>query len=175
MRHLILAASALALIACGNTETDASMEKAADIAHDMAQMNKGIEISSAYVLPPFPGRDVAAGFFQITNHGANDRLISVSSPVSQNVEIHNHIEENGVMKMRKIDGVDLPKGGTVSFEPGSFHIMMFGANMDENTEDVALTLTYEKADAVTLIVPVGDPDDRSEKEMDHSSHGPGDE
>lgn len=130
------------------------------------EASKGIEISSAYVQPPFPGRDVAAGFFEITNHGPKDRLLSVSSPISQKVEIHTHLKEDGVMKMRKVDGVELPAGETLTFKPGSYHIMMFEAALPEGQEDVALTLTYENADAVTIIVPLGAPDDSE----DHSGH-----
>ena len=171
MRHLILAASALALIGCGNTETDATMEKAADAVHDMAQMKKGIEISSAYLRAPLPGRDIGAAFFDVKNHGADDKLISASSPASETVEVHNHINENGVMKMRQVEAVDLPKGETVSFKPGSYHLMFYGMTLAEGQEDVAVTLNYEKADPVTIIVPVGDPNTGS----NHGSHGSGSE
>ncbi len=133
--------------------------------HAAHQMEKGIVISSAYVMPPFPGKDLAGGFFEITNHGADDRLISVSSPVSETVEIHTHLKEDGVMKMRQIDGLDLPKGETIIFKPGSYHLMLFGTNLPEGTEDVALTLTYEKAEPVTIIAPLGELD-----EDDHSGH-----
>jgi copper(I)-binding protein len=171
VRHIILAASALAIIGCGNTETDATLEKAADAAHDMAQMRKGIEISSAYVRPPMPGRDIGAGFLDIKNHGADDKLISASSPVSDTVEVHNHINENGVMKMRQVEAVDLPKGETVSFKPGSYHLMFYGMTLAEDQDDISVTLNYENADPVTLIIPVGEPD----KGTDHSSHGSGSE
>ncbi len=172
MKYLILSVSALAMVACGNAETETKMEKAGDVTYDIDQMKRGIEVSSAYIQPPFPGRDVAAGFFELTNHGPDDRLIAVSSPISANVEIHNHIEEDGVMKMRKIEGVALAKGETVKFKPGSFHIMMFGAAMPENAEDVAVTFTYEKAKPVTLILPIGEPE---ENKMDQSSPGSGSE
>ncbi len=171
MKHLILAASALALVACGNAETDTKMEKAADVAHDMAQMKKGIEISSAYVRAPMPGRDIGAAFFDVTNHGADDRLISATSPASDNVEVHNHINDNGVMRMRQVEAVELAKGETVSFKPGSFHLMLYGMTVTEGQEDVAITLNYENADPVTLIVPIGEP----AKGMGHNSHGSGSE
>jgi len=133
----------------------------------------GIKVSSAYVTPPFPGRDVAGGFFQITNHGADDRLVSAASSISDAVEIHTHIEENGVMKMRKVDGVDLAKGETIAFQPGSYHLMMYGANIPEGTETVSVTLTYENADSMTLEVPLGEPkpSDADHSKMDHSKMG----
>jgi len=123
--------------------------------HAAHQMDEGIVISSARVLPPFPGRDTAAGYMSITNHSkTDDKLVSISSPISGAVEIHNHIEESGVMKMRQVDGISLKAGETVELKPGSFHIMMFKANLPEGQEDVSLTLNYEKAPSVTMIVPI---------------------
>ena len=166
MKYLILAASALALAACGNAETTAPNTETSAASESV---EGGVEISSIYVQPPFPGRDVAAGFFSLTNNGEDDRLVSVSSSISENVEIHNHIEEDGVMKMRRIDGVDLPSGETVNFRPGSYHIMMFGANIPEGAEEVSVTLNYENAEPVTMMVPVGEPADEVDDNMDHGS------
>lgn len=138
--------------------------------HAGHQMDEGIVISSARVLPPFPGRDTAAGYFSITNHGEiDDTLVSVTSPISSAVEIHNHIEEDGVMKMRQVDGIALKVGETVELKPGSYHLMMFKANLAEDQSDVSLTLNYEKAPSVTMIVPIeGRGDDK--KMDDHSGH-----
>lgn len=168
MKYILTAAftalASLSLSACSDhSNHDGHMEHD-KMAHH--KMEKGIEISSAYVQPPFPGRDVAAGFFEITNHGPADRLLAVTSPISDKVEIHTHLKEDGVMKMRKIDGVDLPMGETLTFKPGSYHIMMFDVALPENQDDVALTLTYENADAVTIIAPLGAPNEGG----DHSGH-----
>ena len=167
MKKLSLIITAAILAACSGDmdHNHADGDKMSHSKMDQAKIGQGIEISSPYVMPPFPGKDVAAGFFEVKNFGADDRLIAVSSPISDTVEIHNHIEENGVMKMRKIDGVDLPSGESISFKPGSYHLMMFGANIPEAQDDVALTLTYETAPSVTIIVPIGEP-----AEMDHSNH-----
>jgi len=123
--------------------------------HASHQSQEGIVISSARVLPPFPGRDTAAGYFEITNHGDKaDRLVSASSPISASVEIHNHIEEDGVMKMRRVKGVELSPGETVVFKPGSYHLMMFKTELAEGQDDVSITLTYEKSEPMTLIVDI---------------------
>ena len=176
MKYLMCAASALLMIGC-DSPTDPSDNAASAVdsmtastesetmAQEMAPNAEGsIEISSIYVQPPFPGRDVAAGFFSVTNTGQADRLVSVSSSISENVEIHNHMEEDGVMKMRKIDGVDLPSGETVDFKPGSYHLMMFGATIPDGAEEVSVTLNYETAAPVTLMVPVGEPEEEMEME-----------
>ena len=164
MKKFLILIAALGFVACsGNTP-----HGEAGNTHAGHQMDEGIIISSARVLPPFPGRDTAAGYMSITNHGKiDDKLISVTSPISGAVEIHNHIEEDGIMKMRQIEGISLKAGETIELKPGSFHLMMFKSKLPENQTDVSLTLNYQNAPSVTMIVPV---EGRGEGEGYGSNH-----
>lgn len=136
-------------------------------AHDMTQ-KEGIVISDARVRPPLPGRDIATAYFHIQNFGAADQLVSVTSPLSERIELHTHLNEDGVMKMRRVDGVDLPKGEAVMFKPGGLHVMMFGVTMDETVEDAALTLNFKTAPSVTVIAEAGMGQPKNNTE--HSGH-----
>jgi copper(I)-binding protein len=74
------------------------------------------------------GASVAAGYMNITNSGTiPDRLISGSADISAKLEIHNMTMENGVMKMRPVEGeVELKPGAAVEFKPGSLpHVRRF--------------------------------------------------
>jgi len=185
MKYFILSAASLVLVACGqNAEHDhakvdhsgadpsAASHMPSSGNYNSGTYNKsektGIIISSAYVTPPFPGRDIAGGFFEVTNYGANDRLVSATSSISDAVEIHTHSEENGVMKMRQIDGVDLVQGETIAFKPGSYHLMMYGASIPEGSETVTITLNYKNAEPTTLEVPLSK---THKNESDHSKMG----
>jgi len=164
MRYFLTILAAVTLAACSN-ETSHTESGNSHAGH---QMDEGIVISSARVLPPFPGRDTAAGYMSITNHSkTDDRLVSVTSPISDAVEIHNHIEDGGVMKMRQVDGIAIKAGETIELKPGSFHLMMFKANLPEDQDDVSITLNYENAPSVTMIVPV---EGRGEEEGYGSNH-----
>ena len=150
MRQLLLVSIAVIMTACSGHSHDHSHHTSTSQAD-----GEGIVISAARILPPFPGRDIAAGYFEITNHGqSSDQLISASSPVSGIIEIHNHIEEDGVMKMRQVRAVDLPVGETVSFKPGSFHLMMFETNLPDGEDSIPVTLNYKNSSPVTLIVDI---------------------
>jgi len=168
----VMAITAFGLGACDNAADHAETDHS-NADHSAASHSEevGIDVSSAFIRPPLPGRDVAAAYFDLSNTGNSDRLISAASSISDAVEIHTHTMEDGVMKMRRVDGVDLPAGETVSFEPGSYHLMMFGANIAEGTEEVSVTLTYEKAEPVTLMVPLGEPNEKMDMENgeDHGS------
>ena len=164
MKTFLTIIAAVTLAACSSEMHHADN----DHSHAGHQMDKGVVISSARVLPPFPGRDTAAGYMSITNHSkTDDKLVSVTSPISGAVEIHNHIEENGVMKMRQVAGISLKAGETIELKPGSFHLMMFKANLPEDQTDVSLTLNYENAPSVTMVVPV---EGRGDDEAYGSSH-----
>lgn len=87
-----------------------------------------LNILHPYSFPtPAPGV-VAVGFLTIENTGAAaDRLLSVSSPMVERVEIHLMSMDGGVMKMRaQMDGVSVPASATLQLQPGGYHLMLFG-------------------------------------------------
>ena len=96
-----------------------------------------------------------AAFMTIMNHGAADRLISAAAPVSAKTELHNHINDNGVMRMRKVPAIDIPAGETVTLKPGGLHVMFMGLKAPlQEGGSFPLALTFEKAGTVTVQVPV---------------------
>ncbi|KAG1221038.1 hypothetical protein G6F68_021038 [Rhizopus microsporus] len=53
-----------------------------------------------------------------------DRLLSVSSEAAERVELHNVQTENGVSKMRQVEGgIALPADTEVKLSPGGYHVM----------------------------------------------------
>ena len=162
------AAAALLLTACGGEMDHSQMSHNKDAAASMGS----VEVSGAFIKPPFSGRTTAAGFMTLENKGPDTRLVSASSPISPRVEIHTHLEEDGVMKMRRVDGIALSKGESVTLKPGSYHLMMFDTVMPQGETDAPLTLTYSDGTEVTMIVPFADeaPEDGSQG-MDHSKMG----
>ena len=69
-----------------------------------------------------------AAFMMIHNHADQDaRLIAAASDVAKRVELHTHIEEDGVMKMTKLeDGMIIPAGGMHALKRGGDHVMFMG-------------------------------------------------
>lgn len=157
MKHYIALIAALVfvpLLGCGQPTDTASKQTVSAQDQSASQVAGKVSVSEPYVVPPFPGRDVAAGFFKLTNTGGNDRLVSASSPDSRAVEIHTHIEDDGVMRMRRIEGVAIGAGKTVSFEQGGYHLMLFGVNLKEGQNEIDVTLNYDSTAPVTLTVPI---------------------
>lgn len=103
-------------------------------------------------IPQRPG----AAYAKIMNMGnEDDRLIAASSPVAERVELHTHLMENGIAKMRRIEGIDVPAGGAAELKPGGDHIMLFKLeNALSEGDKFPLILTFEKAGDVEVEVTV---------------------
>ena len=97
-----------------------------------------------------------AAFLSIHNSGAAaDRLVGAKADVSKKVELHTHIKESDLMKMRQVEAIDVPAGETVMLQPGGNHVMFMGLNGPfKEGEYFPLTLVFEKAGEVTVDVAV---------------------
>ena len=87
-----------------------------------------------------------------------DRLTSASTPAAERAELHTHVMEGDVMRMREVDSIEIPAGGTVELKPGGLHIMLIGLKAPlKEGESFPLTLSFAKAGPVTVTVPVKSP------------------
>ena len=105
-----------------------------------------------------PGAQVGGGFMQIVNHGkADDRLVSVTSPATPNVQLHEMAVTDGVMKMRQLkDGIPVPAGQTVELKKGGLHVMFMDVKTPFKEGDkVPAVLHFEKAGEVKVEFEVG--------------------
>ena len=99
------------------------------------------------------GASVGAGYLVIENRGATaDRLISVSSAISERGEIHEMAVTDGVMRMRPLaKGVEIAPGMTAKIEPGGLHLMFPGLKRPlEKGERFKATLNFEKAGTIEV-------------------------
>lgn len=131
----------------------------------------GIMIDDPYARASTPTSKSGAAFMTIVNHtDTDDRLIAATSPVSERVELHTHLEDaNGVMRMVEVkDGIAVPAGGKAMLMRGGDHVMFMGLTQSLNDGDVVeVTLTFEQAGDMTVEIPV----DLNRKPMGHGGHG----
>ncbi len=116
-----------------------------------------IEISGGFAKAMLPGQPVGGGFFTVKNNGqTDDRLLSVSSPAAGEVQIHEMVTKDNVMRMRQLkDGIAIGAGEMVKLEPGNLHLMFQKVKTPFKQGDtVPVTLTFEKAGKVDLVLQV---------------------
>ncbi|GGP39510.1 copper chaperone PCu(A)C [Streptomyces sindenensis] len=101
---------------------------------------------------PQPVSDMAAGFLVVQNSGGTaDRLTSVTSPLSDDVTIH----ETKNQKMREVSSFEVPANGELDLERGGSHIMFMKLKQKpKQGEKVSVELHFEKADPITVDLPV---------------------
>ncbi len=103
-----------------------------------------IRVNNVTLRPPAPGQSTAAAYFDVINDGGANELLSVSTPISSKVELHTHLHEDGMMKMRMVNSVKILPKQTTHFKPMGFHVMIFNVDMADNTEQISLTLTFAR-------------------------------
>lgn len=147
-RALPLALSVLALAACTPGQPADGGETAA----------RRVQVADAVCRPTPVGRQ-ATGCYLTLTAPAEDRLVSVSSPVAGRIEIHESRMESNMMMMRELkEGMALPAGQAVELKPGGNHIMLLAVTEPLNAGDsVPLTLTFASAAPVEITASVGQP------------------
>jgi copper(I)-binding protein len=137
----------------------------------------GIEITDPWARPALKDGNGAAYFILENNSGADDVLLSASTDAAAVVELHDVVmidaemgdgmennemggnsemaEEGKAMQMVRQENVPVAAGETVTFKPGSFHVMLIGLTSDLSEGDsIEITLVFAEAGETTITVPV---------------------
>lgn len=110
-----------------------------------------LEIEDAYVREPIPGRYMSAAFLEIENDSDTNRtLVSANAEWAGLIEIHTHIHDNGVMRMRQLQELDIPAGETVELKPGGLHLMLFKLKLPL-AKDLPLNLCFKNGECETVM------------------------
>lgn len=115
-----------------------------------------LTVEEAQVRAVPPVSTTTAAFMVLHNPGEHDlAVIDVFSPAAGNTELHNHVEEDGVMQMRQVPAISVPAGGSVELAPGGLHLMLIDlvATLEEGNL-VELTLELDNSERITFEAPV---------------------
>ena len=125
--------AALLLASCGGTAPQPS-----------------ISVEEAWARPTASGRTASAAYLTIANSGGADRLLSVASPAGE-ASLHSTSMDDGVMRMRPLDGLEIPADSTVELAPGGTHIMLTGlAHPLSEGSALPLDLTFERSGEIRV-------------------------
>jgi copper(I)-binding protein len=160
MRRIVLIGLAIAVVAAGcaqpamqsRTKSGIHLENAwARRAPAMAHGHSGGHGATAH-------GDAGNGavYVTIVNHGGSaDALVGATTDAAKTVELHETVQEGGVMKMRPLPRFEVPGGGRLEMKPGGHHIMLLGLKRDLKPGDtVSVTLTFDKAGRMSVEAPV---------------------
>lgn len=117
-----------------------------------------VHADNAWARASVQGQQASGAFVQLTAKEPL-RLVGVETPAAAAGEIHEMRMDGEVMRMRQIEGLDLPQGQMVELKPGGYHLMFqqLKAPLQEGSE-VPVTLVFTDAKGATsrlhLKVPV---------------------
>ncbi|MEQ9519336.1 MAG: copper chaperone PCu(A)C [Parvibaculum sp.] len=140
---VLITAAAIAALARANEPDMATVETVE---------NTYLSAETAWIRPTLGANRNTAAYVTLTNSGATaDRLIGGSVPGARAVEVHTSGMEGGVMRMRRLESIDIPAATSVTLAPGGLHIMIFDLEAPlETGSTVPLTLSFEKSGDITL-------------------------
>ena len=96
-----------------------------------------------------------AAYLTITDQGQPDQLTGASTPIAASAELHESMDDMGMMKMRPIAGLTLTPGKPVKLAPGGYHLMLMGLKAPLKAGDTfPLTLQFTHAPPQTVTVTV---------------------
>ena len=124
------------------------------VAHEYDSGNLHIDHPWSREMPPTA--PTAAVYFVVQNQGDSaDRLLRVDTPAAGKAELHEHLHQNGVMKMQQVASVEIAANTAVAFAPMGYHVMLFSLPKQlKDGERFPLTLHFEHAGAVQVEVAV---------------------
>lgn len=137
--HFVAVAAFLALAACGSEEPSGGGDEGAP---------------AGFIRLPPEGATMSAAYLTVVRD-EDDRLVSVSVEGVSTTELHTVIDDNGINRMRKVEGYDVKAGEPLVLQPGGNHLMLFGLYKPMvNGEERAVTLVFESGATETVSLPI---------------------
>jgi periplasmic copper chaperone A len=127
-----------------------------------------VDVEAAWVREAPPASTVLAAYMVVRNNGDTQYAITrIESPDFRDARIHRTVVDDGVAKMLPVEQLPVPVHGSVSFEPGGLHLMLFDPLRTLHEGDsVTLVIHVSTGDSVTVQAPVV----RNNSETDHAHH-----
>ena len=115
-----------------------------------------ISVENPSVRATAPGQNNSSAYMSLTNQGDEDiSLIRAERPAATYVELHTHVHDTGVMRMRKIDKIDIEGFGNTLLKPGGLHIMLIELKKPLSAgELVPMTLFFSDGEKLDIQLPV---------------------
>ncbi|MBM7456128.1 hypothetical protein HNR62_002009 [Oceanisphaera litoralis] len=131
-----------------------------------------LDIAHPWSRPLPPVATTGVTYLTVSNKGdAEDVLLGAESPVAEKVEIHTHIKDGELMKMRQLNELVIPAGGELILAPGGHHLMLMGLKQVPAVgERFPLTLYFKKAGALEVDVAVDGEHAKPEEKVHDDSH-----
>ncbi|CAM3393214.1 copper chaperone PCu(A)C [Shewanella pealeana] len=130
-----------------------------------------VVLVDGYVRAMPPTVPNSAAYITVENHGDATRLVAVDAPFAKEAQLHTLIEENGMIKMRQVEGFDIDSHGSLVLSESGNHIMLMGLT-SPLVIDSSVDMTLKFADGTTqkISLPVKKQAEQSDGAHHHHHH-----
>ncbi len=128
-----------------------------------------VSVQDPYVRLAPPNAPATGAFMVIRNNGDKDiKLLKADNPVSRVTELHNHINDGGVMRMRPVSSIEIKAKGEAVLKPGSLHVMLIDLKSAlKEGDNVAITLSFDDGSSKQVEAKVVRPQPMAMPAMEH--------
>ncbi len=113
-------------------------------------------IKHPYARATPPHATTSAVFLKLENSSKVERtIISATTPAAEKVELHTHVMEGDVMKMRQVKNIKIPATATTELKPGGLHIMLFELQQQfKEGREIEVSLHFANGDTQTFTAKI---------------------
>lgn len=121
-----------------------------------------VRAEGAWVREAPPSATALAGYMTIENpSGETLTLVGATSPQFREVQMHEIVTQDGMTRMQQIKQLSVAPKGTLSFKPGSTHLMLIGPKQPLKAGDpVEIVLQWSPKGKTTVKTSVRGRDTR---------------
>ena len=136
-----------------------------------------LSFNDPWIRGSVPGQKNGAGYLVIDNKsGQPAALVTANSDRANRIELHTIVREDGVAKMREVKEIPVPANGSVTLQPGGYHVMFIGLTQPfKEGESIPVTLNFANGQSTEVTFTVKPPTYMGGGGMQghggHGSHG----
>jgi copper(I)-binding protein len=111
--------------------------------------------SGAWSRPTASAAMAGVVYLTVTDNGMPTTLVRITTPIAAQAEMHQSLEQNGMMEMLPVTSLPIAPGKPITFSPGGYHIMLTGLTQPLTAgQTFPVTLTFADGGTVTTTVSV---------------------
>jgi len=98
----------------------------------------------------------AALFMTLVNTSdKSEKLKGAQIDVCAHTELHTHVEEKGVFRMREVETIEIPASGQTELKPGGHHVMLMKIHRPlKEGDEIPVTLSFDGGASICCVASV---------------------
>jgi len=138
----------------------------------LAADSDAITVEKPYARAVPPTARNSGAFMRLRNDSDQPvKVVAAKSDVSRVTELHTHVHDKGVMRMRRVEFIEVPPHGSVELKPGGYHVMLIGLEKPLKPGDpVHIELTFGDGSRERIALEAVQTGMMPMKGMDHTHH-----